>query len=181
VWEDKIHDILLDKSRVTVGQVAIDGLAFETPAPPAFVDMPFEIYDVRKVGTVRDGLLFQQGKSSRAGASPINPSNAGNRSRRARTKARFACSHELDTTHLRPVTRHHASYSWAYCFLESVGSFPIIDQGHGDRLAGYGVSERLRERQRCTSFEHFRHGNPIWPAFRLRRSPRLKCDLWRSE
>jgi hypothetical protein len=72
-WEDKIHDILLDKSRVTVGQVAIDGLAFETPAPPAFVDMPFEIYDVRKVGTVRDGLLFQQGKSSRAGASPINP------------------------------------------------------------------------------------------------------------
>jgi hypothetical protein len=57
----------------TVGQVAIDGLAFETPAPPAFVDMPFEIYDVRKVGTVRDGLLFQQGKSSRAGASPINP------------------------------------------------------------------------------------------------------------
>jgi hypothetical protein len=34
VWEDKIHDILLDKSRVTVGQVAIDGLGFETPAPP---------------------------------------------------------------------------------------------------------------------------------------------------
>jgi hypothetical protein len=34
VWEDKIHDILLDKSRVTVGQVAIDGLEFETPAPP---------------------------------------------------------------------------------------------------------------------------------------------------
>ena len=67
MWEDKIHDILLDKSRVTVGQVAIDGLAFETPAPPAFVNMPFEIYDVRKVGTVRDGLLFQQGKSSRAG------------------------------------------------------------------------------------------------------------------
>ena len=30
----KIHDILLDKSRVTVGQVAIDGLGFETPAPP---------------------------------------------------------------------------------------------------------------------------------------------------
>jgi hypothetical protein len=71
VWEHKIHDILLDKSRVTVGQVAMDGLAFETPAPPAFVDMPFEIYDVRKVGT--DGLLFQQGKSSKAGASPINP------------------------------------------------------------------------------------------------------------
>jgi hypothetical protein len=34
VWEDKIHDILLDKSRVTVGEVAIDGLGFETPAPP---------------------------------------------------------------------------------------------------------------------------------------------------
>ena len=34
VWEDKIHDILLDKSRVTVGKVAIDGLGFETPAPP---------------------------------------------------------------------------------------------------------------------------------------------------
>jgi hypothetical protein len=33
VWEDKIHDILLDKSRVTVGEVAIDGLGFETPAP----------------------------------------------------------------------------------------------------------------------------------------------------
>jgi hypothetical protein len=109
VWEDKIHDILLDKSRVTVGQVAIDGLAFETPAPPAFVNMPFEIYDVRKVGTVRDGLLFQQGKSSRAGARPSIHTNTANRSRRARTKARFACSHELDTTHLRPVTRHHAS------------------------------------------------------------------------
>jgi hypothetical protein len=34
VWEDKIHDIPLDKSRVTVGEVAIDGLGFETPAPP---------------------------------------------------------------------------------------------------------------------------------------------------
>ncbi len=66
-------------------------------------------------------------------------------------------------------------------FDESGGLFPIIDQGHGDRLAGYGVSERLRERQRCTSFEHLRHGNPIWPAFRLRRSPRLKCDPWLSE
>jgi predicted P-loop ATPase len=31
VWEEKIHDVLLDKSRVTVGQVAIDGLGFETP------------------------------------------------------------------------------------------------------------------------------------------------------
>jgi predicted P-loop ATPase len=31
VWEDKIHDVLLDKSRVTVGQVAIAGLGFETP------------------------------------------------------------------------------------------------------------------------------------------------------
>ncbi len=29
---------------------------------------------------------------------------------------------------------------------ESGGLVPIIDQGHGDRLAGYGVSERLRER-----------------------------------
>src|SRR5262249_43037795 len=65
-------------------------------------------------------------------------------------------------------------------FKES-GVFPIIDQRHGDRLAGYGVSERLRERQRCTSCEHLRHGNPIWPAFHLRRSPRLKCDLWLSE
>ena len=31
-------------------------------------------------------------------------------------------------------------------FDESGGLVPIIDQGHGDRLAGYGVSERLRER-----------------------------------
>jgi hypothetical protein len=31
-------------------------------------------------------------------------------------------------------------------FNESGGLVPIIDQGHGDRLAGYGVSERLRER-----------------------------------
>jgi len=31
VWEDKIHNVLLGKSRVTVGQVAIDGLGFETP------------------------------------------------------------------------------------------------------------------------------------------------------
>jgi hypothetical protein len=70
VWEDKIHDILLDKSRVTVGQVAIWPGVRDTSSP-AFVDIPFEIYDV--AGTVRDGLLFQQGKSSRAGASPINP------------------------------------------------------------------------------------------------------------
>jgi hypothetical protein len=116
VWEDKIHDILLDKSRVTVGQVAIDVLAFETPAPPAFMDIPFEIYDVRKVGTVQDGLLFQQGKSSKQAPRPSIHTNAANRSRRARTKSRFACSHELDTTHLQPVTRHHASYSRAYCF-----------------------------------------------------------------
>jgi len=31
-------------------------------------------------------------------------------------------------------------------FDASGGLFPIIYQGHGDRLAGYGVSERLRER-----------------------------------
>jgi hypothetical protein len=39
--------------------------------------------------------------------------------------------------------------------------FPIIDKGHGERLAGYGVSERLRERQRRTSFEHLRHGDAV--------------------
>jgi hypothetical protein len=33
VWEDKIHDILLDKSRVTVGQVAIDGLSSRHQLP----------------------------------------------------------------------------------------------------------------------------------------------------
>jgi predicted P-loop ATPase len=31
VWEDKIRDFLMDQIRVTVGQVAIDGLGFETP------------------------------------------------------------------------------------------------------------------------------------------------------
>ena len=30
---------------------------------------------------------------------------------------------------------------------ESGGLFPVIDQGDGERLAGYGASERLRERQ----------------------------------
>jgi hypothetical protein len=39
--------------------------------------------------------------------------------------------------------------------------FPIIDEGHGERLAGYGVSERLRERQRRTSFERLRHGDAV--------------------
>ena len=46
-------------------------------------------------------------------------------------------------------------------FDESGGLFPIIDQGHGERLAGYDVSERLRERQRRTSFEHLRHGDAV--------------------
>jgi hypothetical protein len=41
---------------------------------------------------------------------------------------------------------------------ESGVLFPIINEGHGERLAGYDVSERLRERQRRTSFEHLRHG-----------------------
>jgi hypothetical protein len=39
--------------------------------------------------------------------------------------------------------------------------FSIIDQGHGERLAGYGVSERLRERQSRTSSEHFLHGDAV--------------------
>jgi hypothetical protein len=39
--------------------------------------------------------------------------------------------------------------------------FPIIDKGHDERLAGYGVSERFRERQRRTSFEHLRHGDAV--------------------
>ena len=30
--------------------------------------------------------------------------------------------------------------------LDKSGLFSIIDQSHGERLAGYGVSERLRER-----------------------------------
>jgi hypothetical protein len=37
------------------------------------MDIPFEIYDVRKVGTVRDGLLFSARQELKAGASPINP------------------------------------------------------------------------------------------------------------
>jgi hypothetical protein len=41
---------------------------------------------------------------------------------------------------------------------ESGVLFPIISEGHGERLAGYDASERLRERQRRTSFEHLRHG-----------------------
>ena len=66
-------------------------------------------------------------------------------------------------------------------FDKSGGLFPIIDEGHGERLAGYGVSERLRERQRRTSFEHLRHGDAVGRAFRLRRFPRLKSDPWLSE
>ena len=46
-------------------------------------------------------------------------------------------------------------------FDKSGGLFPIIDEGHGERLAGYGVSERLRERQRRTSFERLRHGDAV--------------------
>jgi hypothetical protein len=45
--------------------------------------------------------------------------------------------------------------------LSRTGLFPIIDEGHGERLAGYSVSERLRERQRRTSFEHLRHGDAV--------------------
>jgi hypothetical protein len=44
---------------------------------------------------------------------------------------------------------------------ESGALFPIINEGHGERLAGYGVSERLRERQRRTSFERLRHGDAV--------------------
>jgi hypothetical protein len=39
--------------------------------------------------------------------------------------------------------------------------FPIIDEGHGERLAGYGASERLREWQRRTLFERLRHGDAV--------------------
>ena len=49
----------------------------------------------------------------------------------------------------------------SYCLDKSGGLFPIIDEGHGERLAGYGVSERLRERQRRTSFERLRHGDTV--------------------
>jgi hypothetical protein len=39
--------------------------------------------------------------------------------------------------------------------------FPIIDEGHGERLASYGISERLRERQGRTLFEHLRYGDAV--------------------
>jgi hypothetical protein len=38
------------------------------------MDIPFEIYDVRKVGTVRDGFITLSARQElKAGASPINP------------------------------------------------------------------------------------------------------------
>src|SRR5262249_35602587 len=126
------------------------------------------------------GYSFSKARAQEQAPRPSIHTNAANRSRRARTKARFACSHELDTTHFGLLLGIVLPNPGLTAFKES-GLFPIIDQGHGDRQAGYDVSERLRERQRCTSCEHLRHGNPIWPAFRLRRSRRLKCDPWLSE
>ena len=92
------------------------------------------------------GYSFSKARAQEQAPRPSIHTNAANRSRRARTKARFACSHELDTTHLRPVAGIMLPIPGLTAFDESGGLVPIIDQGHGDRLAGYGVSERLRER-----------------------------------
>jgi len=45
--------------------------------------------------------------------------------------------------------------------MSQLGVFPIIDEGHSERLAGYGASERLCERQRRTLFERLRHGDAV--------------------
>src|SRR5262249_850036 len=41
------------------------------------------------------------------------------------------------------------------------GPFPIIDEAHGERLAGHAVSKRLREGQGGTALERLRHGRVI--------------------
>src|SRR5262245_22773687 len=56
------------------------------------------------------------------------------------------------------------------------GPLPIIDEAHGERLAGYAVSKRLREGQGGAALERLRHSRVIRYALRVRCVARLKCD-----
>src|SRR5215831_8331111 len=56
------------------------------------------------------------------------------------------------------------------------GPLPIIDEAHGERLAGHAVSKRLGEGQGGAAFERLRHGRVIRRALRVRSVPRLKYD-----
>src|SRR5262245_39234443 len=45
--------------------------------------------------------------------------------------------------------------------------FPIIDEAHGERLAGHAVSKRLREGQGGAALERLRHGRVIRRALHV--------------
>ena len=56
------------------------------------------------------------------------------------------------------------------------GPLPIIDEAHGERLAGHAVSKRLREGQGGAALERLHHGRAIRRALRVLCVARLKCD-----
>ena len=61
------------------------------------------------------------------------------------------------------------------------GPLPIIDEAHGERLAGHAVSKRPREGQGGAALERLHHGRAIRRALRVRCVARLKCDPRLSE